>query len=209
MTPPDMNPQRTAAWQALSQGATLTEAARAAADAVNQTRPYSAGTIAKWLGEWRQEHGDSLFRSEAALARVERTAAAREHAESMWVDYRAGEAARMGEAASLIRARILEILPTVGARWVDRGPDGTAIPLTVEGPDAREVLALANAAAKLVGTAEDLALPLGANPAGGAVHRPDVDLSGLEETPEHHQAQQAAIAVIAQFKARRTEQIAG
>ncbi len=114
----------------------------------------SRGTVAKWLKAWREELGDDLFKDEVAIERAQQTEAARVEAERTWMELRTGEARNCGVTASQVRGRLLQILPTVATTHVDRGPDGTADPILVRGPDAREVKALADAVSSLLESAE-------------------------------------------------------
>lgn len=156
--------------------ATLSGIARAAG--------VSTGTASKWLRQWRDELGEDLFRTERSQADAERTLQARQAAESGWAELRAAEARNVGVTASQVRARLLAILDTVGTSWVDRGPDGKAEPVVVNGPDARQVKALADATATLLASAErlgghahpDKTVPRPATNVGAQVN---VDLSSL------------------------------
>ena len=143
------SPQQRKGWEFASQNPhQATHPAIAAAAGV------SAGTVAKWLRSWREELGDDLFRGPVAMERAARTAAAREEAHRTWTELRTAEAQRNGLAAATVRDHLLDILPSVSATHVDRGPDGTAEPILVRGPDAREVKALADAVATLFESAE-------------------------------------------------------
>lgn len=122
--------------------------------AIAKAAGVSEGTVAKWLRAWRQELGDHLFRGSTAVARAERTVAAREEAERTWLELRTNEARNLGVTASQVRGRLLQILPTVATTHVDRGHDGSADPILVRGPDAREVKALADAVSTLLESAE-------------------------------------------------------
>lgn len=114
----------------------------------------STGTVGRWLKAWRDELGDDLFRGEVAERRAEQTAAAREASEIKWAELRIAEARNAGVTASRIRARILELLPTVGTVWVDRGASGNARPVPMSGPAGAQIKALADATARLLEIAE-------------------------------------------------------
>ena len=114
----------------------------------------STGTAAKWLAGWREELGDDLFRTKPAEARAAQTEQARQASAAAWAELREREIVNLGVTASRIRGRILELIPTVGGVWVDRGVDGTAAPVPMRGPGGREVKAMADAVAKLLETAE-------------------------------------------------------
>lgn len=73
-----------------------------------------------------------------------------------WSELRIREAKNLGVTGSRLRGQILELLPEVGRRRVDRGPDGTGRPVVVNGPSGQEIKALAEAAARLLETAEKL-----------------------------------------------------
>lgn len=144
--PADLPPERAAAWTVLDAGGSYLEAAAAAGRAT--------GTISKWVAGWRATHGADLFRRPRQLVAAEQTALARQQVEQTWADLRVREARNAGVTASQIRARLLELLPTVATVRVDRGPGGASEPVLVHGPDARQIKALADAAARLLEVAE-------------------------------------------------------
>lgn len=144
--PPGLPPHRLAAWDILAAGGSY----KAAAEAADRT----VGTVSKWVRTWRNQHGTDLFRNERQVVAASQTAAAREAAEQTWLDLRTREARNLGVTASQIRARALELLPTVGTTRIDRGPDGQQTPVVVHGPDARQIKALADATARLLEVAE-------------------------------------------------------
>lgn len=115
----------------------------------------STGSVGRWLKNWREELDDpDLFRGPKSIERARRTEAARAQMEFRWTELRADEAARAGLTASRIRSRLLELLPNVASRYVDRGPSGNGPPTIVEGPSAREIKWLVEAMVKLYQTAE-------------------------------------------------------
>lgn len=152
--PEGLPPERAAAFEVLAAGGSLGAAAEAAAKAIGRPKPYSTGTVQKWVAGWRLELGGGLFRSERQVEAAQQTVVARQAAEQAWADLRTAEARNLGVTASQIRARLLALLPSVATQMVDRGTDGSSSPIVLHGPDARQVKALADAAARLVETAE-------------------------------------------------------
>ncbi|NND85349.1 MAG: hypothetical protein HKN46_09400 [Acidimicrobiia bacterium] len=144
--PDGLAERHAAAWVVLEQGGSYSEAAKAAGRAL--------GTISKWVAAWRKEFGDDLFRSERQEAAAAQTELARQSREAEWSELRLREARNLGVVGARVRTRLLEILPTVGTTYVDRGPSGTEAPVVVHGLDARQIKHLADAAARLFETAE-------------------------------------------------------
>lgn len=149
VTPTLNSPAQRKGWEFAS-----ADPAGASLKAIADHAGVSTGTASGWLRKWRAELGDDLFRTERAAAAAEQTAVARETAEATWLELREREARNLGVTASQIRARALELLPTVATVRVDRGSDGQSAPVVVHGPDARQVKALADATARLLETAE-------------------------------------------------------
>lgn len=188
-------------WDVATGGGSVVDMATAAA--------VSTGTASKWLRVWRSKLGDDLFRDERQRQRAEQTEAAREQAEQTWSDLRQREARNAGVTASAVRARLLEILPTVATSRVDRGPNGTSAPIVVAGPDARQIKALADTVAALLGSAELLddrptrhsrSTSAEAGPAGlGSGIVPSGLLDGLEAGDGDGEVLEAAEQVIRQF----------
>lgn len=136
-------------WEFASNNPTEATSAKIAAAA-----GVSTGTATRWIASWRDELGDTLFRGEIAARRAEQTAAARAASQIRWAELREQEAAAAGASASQIRARMLQLLPSVATVRVDRGPDGELPPVVVNGPGAAEIERLAKAYAMLLNSAE-------------------------------------------------------
>lgn len=139
---------RRPAWDVMAGGGSYGEAALASG--------VAAGSVSRWVAAWRRRFGDDLFRSAAQEARRRQTEAARDAMAGEWSELRIREAKNLGVTGSRLRGQILELLPEVGRRRVDRGPDGSGRPVVVNGPSGQEIKALAEAAARLLETAEKL-----------------------------------------------------
>lgn len=208
-SPPEgMEPHWAAAWRALAEGEPFTAVAQAAAEAIDRRDEngdldvYSTGTVAKWKKQWEATYGEDTFDSVRRDVAAAKTEMARQGAETAWWDLRKTEAVNAGVTASQIRARLMELLPSVATRRVDRGPDGAADPIVVEGPNARQVRDLAMAYVELIKVAEVLeAEPPATGDTGATID--DLFGSLRQSSDEDRTVVAAAQLVVAQLRPER------
>lgn len=137
---PELKPIQSQAWDLLEQNYSLAK--------TGEIVGRSKGTVSGWVGKWRRDYGDDLFRPPSHQSA--------DDGEPTWANNRDQEALNLGISASAVRNAMHELLPAVGRSRVDRGADGTGAPIILPGVPASDVRALAEAAAKLIETAESL-----------------------------------------------------